>query len=111
LITFNLSDHVDVAASTLKVSGPTNTTALEVSQSLENKGSEPVLPEGVAAFLDGNGKLSAKAAFPQQRLLPGEKLDFKANYAGDLRPGTYRVLCSFEYEGKTLSTEGTYTAE
>jgi hypothetical protein len=111
LLTFNLTDHVGLEAPALKVVAPTATTALQIVQSLENKGSEPVLPGGVAAFLDSNGKLSAKVQFPQQRLLPGEKLDFTAEYAGDLRPGTYRVLCSFEYEGKTLNTETSYTAE
>ena len=111
LLTFNLTDNVSLDGTELKVEAPTATTALRVSQLLENKGSEPVLPDGVVAFLDGKGKLSAKLAFPPQRLLPGEKLPFSADYAGDLRPGTYKVLCSFEYEGKTLTTESTYTAE
>jgi hypothetical protein len=111
LLTFNLTDRVNIEGTTVKISAPTATAGLRVSQSIENTGSEPVLPEGVAALLDGNGKLSAKLAFPAQRLLPGEKLDFTADYAGDLRPGTYKVLCSFEYEGRTLTTESTYTAE
>jgi hypothetical protein len=111
LLTFNLTDRVKLESSALKVSAPTATAALRVSQALENTGSEPILPEGVAAFLDSNGKLSAKLPLPAQRLLPGEKLDFTADYVGDLHPGNYRVLCSFEYEGKTLSTEATYTAE
>ena len=111
LITFNLSDHVSLQGTDLKILAPTASSDLKVVQTLENNGSEPVLPEGVAAFLDSKGKLSAKLSFPAQRLLPGEKLDVTADYAGDLRPGTYKVLCSFEYEGKTLTTESTYTAE
>jgi hypothetical protein len=111
LLTFNLTDNVNVEGTALEVLPPSATSGLRVSQSLENKGSEPVLPQGVAAFLDGEGKLSAKLTFAPQRLLPGEKLDFTADYAGDLRPGAYKVLCSFEYAGKTLTTESTYNAE
>lgn len=111
LLTFNLSDKVAVAPSVMTVEPPSATAALRVSQTLENMGAEPVLPDGVAAFLDANGKLAAKITFPQQRLLPGEKLPFVAEYPGDLRPGQYKVLCTFEFEGRTLSTEGTYTAE
>jgi hypothetical protein len=111
LITFNLSDHTSLEAAALKISPPTATSGLRVSESIQNNGSEPVLPEGVAAFLDSGGKLSAKLPFLPQRLLPGEKLDFTADYGADLRPGDYRVLCSFEYEGKTLTTQGTYDAK
>lgn len=111
LLTFNLTDHVAIEASELKVSAPTTTAPLRVTQYLENKGSEPLIPEGVAVFLDEKGKLSAKLEFPQQRLLPGEKLEFSADYTGDLRPGKYKVMSSFQYEGKTMTTEATHTAE
>jgi hypothetical protein len=111
LITFNLTNHTSIEATAFKILPPTATSGLRVLETIQNNGSEPVLPEGVAAFLDSNGKLSAKLPFPPQRLLPGEKLDFTADYGGDLRPGDYRVLCSFEYKGKTLTTQGTYHAQ
>jgi hypothetical protein len=111
LLTFNLTDHVAMEGSELKVTPPTATAPLRVSEYLENKGTEPLIPEGVAVFLDEKGKLVAKLEFPQNRLLPGEKLEFDADYAGDLRPGKYRVMCSFQYEGKTMTTETSHTAE
>lgn len=111
LITFNLSDHIALEASGLKVTAPTTTAPLRVAQFLENKGTEPVIPEGVAVFLDDKGKLSAKLEFMAQRLLPGEKLEFSADYSGDLRPGNYKVMSSFQYEGKTMTSEASYTAE
>jgi hypothetical protein len=86
-------------------------SGVTISQQLQNSGAEPVVPEGVAAFLDASGHLSAKVNFEPQRLLPGEKLDFKTEYTGHLRPGSYRVLCSFQFEGKTITSEGTYVAQ
>jgi len=51
---------------------------------------------GIEAFLD------------PQRLLPGERLEFSAEYPGELPPGNYRVLCSFQFEGKTLTSEASF---
>jgi hypothetical protein len=36
-------------------------------------------------------------------LLPGERVEFVADYPDQLLPGDYRVLCSFQFEGKTLT--------
>ena len=37
-------------------------------------------------------------------LLPGERLEFRAEYPDQLQPGAYRALCSFQFEGKTLTS-------
>ena len=67
------------------------------------------LREGVAAVLNSKGALVGKTTFPVQRLLPGERLEFKAEYPDQLEPGSYKVLCSFQFEGKTLTTDGSFT--
>jgi hypothetical protein len=103
LITFVLSDNVVVQAEPVRVHAATASENLKVVEVLKNTGSEPVVPDGIAAFIDAGGALVAKVPFVSQRLLPGEGLEFDAEYAGRLKPGAYRVLCTFSYEGKALT--------
>lgn len=108
LITFNLSNDVNVSADALKVTPATEATNLTVVDRLKNVGSEPAVVNGVAAVLNREGRLVAKVPFASQRLLPGEQLDFKAEYPSELQPGTYRVLCTFDYEGKQFTNSGAF---
>jgi hypothetical protein len=110
LVTFILTDNIALQAGTVRVTPPTETQIMQVNEELANSGSEPIVPQGVAAFVDASGALVAKAPFEQQRLLPGERLAFSAQYPGVLPRGAYRVVCSFQFEGKTWTTEGRYTA-
>ncbi|MGA7569534.1 MAG: hypothetical protein WCA52_08850 [Candidatus Aquilonibacter sp.] len=103
LITFILSDNIAVQADPVRVHAATASENLKIVETLKNTGSEPVVPDGVAAFLDASGSLVAKIPFQSQRLLPGEGLEFTAEYAGRLKPGAYHVLCTFSYEGKALT--------
>lgn len=108
LMTFILTDNIAVEAGAVHLHPATASANLKVTQSLKNTGTEPVVPVGVAAFIDANGALAAKVPFQSQRLLPGEELDFTAEYAGRLKPGVYRVLVSFQYEGKTTTNTSTF---
>jgi hypothetical protein len=108
LATFNLSDNVKLEPETARVTPASETANMTVSQWITNTGTEPVLPEGMAAILTAAGSLAGKSAFPQQRLLPGERLEFTAEYPDQLRPGAYRVLCSFQFEGKTLTSDANF---
>jgi len=107
LITFQLGEPVKVEAGPLRVSPATSTSNTSASVWLRNPGNEPIVPEGVAAFLNEKGALVGKGKFPAQRLLPGERLEYVAEYPGSLAPGTYRVLCSFRYERQDFTTETT----
>lgn len=109
LLTFNVTSNTSVVASPVQVSLPTATTNLSFNDELENTGTEPVIPKGVAAILADGQKLVGKANFEAQRLLPGEKLSFQAEYAGQLRSGKYKVLCTFQYQDKTASEEAEFT--
>jgi hypothetical protein len=111
LITFNLGEQVTVSAAPPSVSSDTDRSSVAVDQTLANTGAEPVVPSGVAAILTQGGKLMGKAPFEPQRLLPGERLHFKTEYAGQLPKGTYKVLCSFEFEGKQLTSSGNLRIE
>ena len=108
LITFNLTDNVKLQPEPVHVTPANETANMKIAQWISNSGTEPVLPEGAAAVLNTGGALAGKAVFDPQRLLPGERLEFSAEYPGDLPPGNYRALCSFQFEGKTLTTEAAF---
>lgn len=101
LITFNLTNNVAIKGGPVSVNLPTETTNLSFEQELTNTGTEPVIPKGLAAILNGENKLVGKATFGTQRLLPGEKLTYRAEFSDPLKPGSYHALCTFQYEGQT----------
>lgn len=108
LITFTLSDDARIVADDVRITPQTEASNLAIVDRLKNSGTEPAVVSGVAALLDRSGKLAGKVPFEGQRLLPGEQLDFKAEYPSELQPGTYRVLCTFAYEGKQFTNAGTF---
>jgi hypothetical protein len=108
LITFNLTDNVKLQPEAVHVNPASETANMTIAQWIANSGTEPALPEGTAAVLNSGGALVGKATFAAQRLLPGERLEFSAEYPGELPPGNYRALCSFQFEGKTLTSEGSF---
>jgi hypothetical protein len=108
LITFNLTDNVKLQPEAVHVNPATETANMTIGQWIANSGTEPALPEGTAAVLNSGGALVGKATFAAQRLLPGERLEFSAEYPGELPPGNYRALCSFQFEGKTLTSEASF---
>jgi hypothetical protein len=109
LITFNVSSDYKVEAGPVEASLQTPAANMSLSEELRNSGSEPVIPKGVVVILDASGKRVAKAPFSPQRLLPGERLIFTATNPAQLAPGHYRMLSSFEFEGKVLTHAGEFT--
>lgn len=103
LFTFTASENFRIETSPIALSAQSATTNLGISQILTNTGSEPVVTGGVAAVLDEAGAIVGKAAFEQQRLLPGERLLFRAEYSAELKAGRYRVLASFQYEAQVIT--------
>ena len=108
LITFNLTSNIQLLPENITVKPVTESSNLTVSEWISNIGTEPVLPEGVVAVLNSSGGLVAKMPFPTQRLLPGERLEFAAEYPDQLQPGSYKALCSFQFDGKTLTSEAAF---
>jgi hypothetical protein len=109
LFTFTVSDNTQIEASPITVSAQSPTANLGISQVLTNTGSEPVVAGGVAAVLSDTGMLVGKASFEEQRLLPGERLLFRAEYPAELKPGNYRVFASFQYEDKVVTNSTDFT--
>ena len=104
LITFNLSQNVKLQPEPAQVSPASASDYMLVSEWLDNKGTEPVLPQGTAVVLNAKGSLVGKAVFKPQRLLPGERQEFVAAFPEQLPAGNYRALCSFQFEGKTQTS-------
>lgn len=109
LLTFNLSEDVQVAAADLAVEPPSATTLLAFSDMLTNTGAEPAVVTGVAAVLDANGRLVGKATFDSRRLLPKERGVMHAEYPGALAAGSYRALATFDYEGRPLTRSAEFS--
>ncbi|HEX6880250.1 MAG TPA: hypothetical protein VF135_07790 [Terriglobales bacterium] len=103
VVDFSLSDQTQLDGKDLLVALQTPTTNLRISEELANVGREPFIARGVAAILEEPGKLVGKMNFDQKRMLPSERNTLHAEYPGTLRPGKYRIVCSFEYAGKTMT--------
>ena len=103
LITFSLTKDIEVTGDGLVVQPPTGSTLLAFTEALSNTGAEPAIVKGVAAILDGAGKLVGRATFEPTRLLPVERAVMHAEYPGVLAAGSYRALATFEYEGKAFT--------
>jgi hypothetical protein len=109
LVTFDLSDGHRVDAEDLDVAAQSATKHASVSAWLSNTGTEPVIPAGTLAVLDAAGALVGKAPIAGQRLLPGERLRFSAEYPALLDAGRYRAVFSVQYEQKVLTRAQEFT--
>jgi hypothetical protein len=102
LMTFALSDDVALHTGDMSVKPPTASTLATFAQTCVNGGREPLVARGVVAILDANGALVGKSNLDPRRLLPAEQAEFRAEYPGDLKPGHYRVMLTYGFEGQTL---------
>jgi hypothetical protein len=108
LVTFTLTNDVSLKVQRVLVQPASASENLKVVAVLINDGREPVVPDAVAAFVDRNGSLVAKIPFNSLRFMPGEREQISAEYGGNLKPGSYRVLCTFSYAGKALTATSTF---
>ena len=102
LMTFALSDQIALTTEPMTVKPQTATSNLSVAQSCVNTGREPLVARGVLALIGADGRVAGKAALTPRRLLPGERAELATDYAGEIPPGHYRVLVTYEYEGRNL---------
>jgi len=104
LMTFALSDDVLSSSTPLSVHPPTATSNLAVSQQLINSGPEPFVATGMLAIVSGKGSLVGRTPVPARRLLPGERTDVRAEYAGELAPGHYRALLTYQLTATSITS-------
>jgi len=100
LLTFTLSEETRIKAETEapEILAQTEARNLAVTDWITNVGTEPVVASGAAALLNDAGALIGKVPVEPQRLMPGERLAFKAEYPTLLAPGRYRAILSLEYD-------------
>ncbi len=103
LLTFAVSNDLQLIASPLSVRPQSASTNLGFTQSCTNSGQEPYVTKGVMAVLDEKGALVGRSELQPHRLLPGESVNLGGDFAGDLAPGRYRVFVTYDYDGRTLS--------
>ena len=108
LMTFTLSNTLQIESSPLQFDGTSQGNNLAVSEWVTNTGKEPVIPQGVVAILNSTGKLVGKVPVEAMRLLPGERLEFKAEYPSTLQSGKYRALMTLEHDGTVLTTSSEF---
>lgn len=111
LLTFTVSKNFEINSEGLQFDGASEGSDLVVSEWVKNGGSEPVVSKGVVAVLDSAGKLVGKVPVDSQRLLPGERLQFKADYPTTLKRGKYRALISLEHDGGVLTTSSEFSIQ
>ena len=100
LLTFNLSEDVQLEAKQPLTVDRTRVDNLSLTQWVTNVGSEPVIPKGAIAVLNASGALVGKLDMESQRLLPGETLQFGGDYPTLLPAGNYRAVVSLQYGNK-----------
>lgn len=98
LMTFTLSADTRIDGAVPEVSEQTDTSNLALTEWVTNVGAEPVVASGAAALLNDSGTLVGKVPVEAQRLMPGERLSFRAEYPALLAPGRYRAILSLEYD-------------
>jgi hypothetical protein len=98
LMTFTLSADTRIEGAAPEVSEQTETSNLGLTEWVTNVGAEPVVAGGAAALLNESGTLVGKVPVEAQRLMPGERLAFKAEYPDLLPAGRYRAILSLEYD-------------
>jgi hypothetical protein len=103
LLTFSLSDQRAFDTTDVTVVPQSATANASFTAALHNKGAEPLVARGVAAILDGGGKLVGKAPLTTRRLLPGEQTELRGDYQGELPRGHYRVLLTCDAEGQIVT--------
>jgi len=104
LFVFTLSDNLSMQTTPLVIQPPTRTSNLAASQDCVNSGSEPVIAKGILAIVDRAGHVVGKSALPDHRLLPGERVSVRTDYAGELSPGRYRALVTYDLGPKSVTS-------
>jgi hypothetical protein len=111
LLTFTTTDSVALTATPLHVQPQSATANLAAAQDLTNTGTEPLVAKGVLAVVDAKGALVGRTETKPWRVLPGESARLGAEFPGELDPGRYRVMVTYDYEGRPLMSSAEVEVE
>jgi hypothetical protein len=107
LVTFTVSKQFHVESLPMALLRASS-ESLKITEHLSNTGSEPVVPKGTLALVNSSGTLVGKVPIAPQRLLPGEAIDFSAEYLRPLKPGKYRALISMKDEAGLITASSEF---
>jgi hypothetical protein len=96
LLTFDLGGPHALAPGEPIVEPPTASANATLAIPVANAGDEPDIVRAAAVIVRGNGTIVGKLAVAPRRLLPGEQAELRADYAGELQSGSYRVIATIE---------------
>jgi hypothetical protein len=105
LLTFTLSADVRLSTEDLAVQSQTVSSNLSIAQACRNSGREPLMAKGMLAIISEAGQIVGRSPIEARRLLPGEATTMKASYGGELAPGHYRTLVTYEFDGRSVTSE------
>jgi len=88
----------------LKLVPPTDSQALKLSFTVDNKSNTHVFPQARLAVLTPDHKLVGKSESDPKRFLPGQKDAMKVEWNGELNPGDYTAVLSLVYAGSHVET-------
>jgi len=111
ILMFTLSDRVTMTATPLVVQPPTASKNLTVFQHCTNNGTEPIAAKGMLAILGTGGHLIGRAPLSAHRFLPGEQVEMRTEYPGDLSPGRYRALVTYDLGGKMVTSSADFNVK
>lgn len=103
LLTFAASDALELSGAALTVQPQSASANLAFTHSCTNSGREPLVARGVMAVLDATGTLIGRSELPPHRFMPGESTILGGEYSGELHPGHYQLLVTYDYDGGTLT--------
>jgi len=104
LLAAKSTETYDVNLDDLKLTPPTDTQALRLTFSVNNKSNTHVFPQAKLAVLNRDRRLVAKAEGDAKRFLPGQKDAMKIEWNGELNPGEYTAVLSLVYAGSHVET-------
>lgn len=107
LLTFDLAGKVSITLGDVVAEPPSASSNASLKLPIGNTGTEPAVVRGAAAIVTSGGTLVGKVALDSRRLLPGESTVMRADYAGELARGKYRVIATIE----TIQQSWTRTTE
>ncbi|MBC7796639.1 MAG: hypothetical protein H7Z37_07190 [Pyrinomonadaceae bacterium] len=86
-----------------KATPPTDSTELELTLDVINRGNVHAYLKGLFAILDDKGQLVGQGKIEDRMAMPSQSRTLKGIWSGDLPPGDYTVLSTISFERAGLA--------
>ena len=75
---------------------PDQNSPLAINMTLKNEGNTHIIAQGVVNIIDKDGNIFGRQEVGPINTLPGDTRDYKAEWLGDLKEGTYDVIATLD---------------